>query len=94
MNATAITLANLETLADGLPLDMRAEIAAALAAGTETAIEYDRTGEYNAQPIHHVYFPNAGRGGVCGGGNTDWTDCDSMEDLADRWANYEERWAN
>ncbi len=86
MTTQVLTAANLEI---GLPIDMGQEVSAALLSGREEAIEYVRNGG-----THYVYFPSAGRGGVCQGGNTDWTDCDGINDLADRWANYESRWSN
>jgi hypothetical protein len=93
--STTITLGNLDLMmADRLPTDMAKEIMDALQSGQETSIEYQCTSGDNQQPTHYVYFPNAMRGGVCGGGSTEWTDCDGLEDLQDRWESYAERWTN
>ena len=84
----------LDSLPHGIPSDMRDEIADALQSGSEAAVEYHREAEYNSEATHWVYFANAGRGGRCAGGDTDWTDCSGLDDLADRWENYADRWCN
>lgn len=89
-----ITGDNFREVADRLPLDMRTEVDEALMFNYESLVEYRRTWDHNDQPTHYAFFPNLLRGGVCDGGNTDWTDCTSMEDLVDRWENYQERWSN
>ncbi len=82
------------TLAVSLPCDIAAEACKCLTDGSETAIEYRVDVEPNGQSTHYVYFPNAGRGGVCDGADSQWTDCSSMDDLIDRYANFEDRWSN
>lgn len=79
---------------DGLPTDMAEAFRCALAAGETLAAEYRCEGEYNSQSTHYLYLPGAGRGGVCTGGETEWTDCNGMDDLADRWENYDDCWCN
>lgn len=69
--------------------DMRDETIDALRSGAETAVEYRVDGD-----LHLLYFPAACRGAACTNGNSQWTDCDGLDDLADRYANYEERWSN
>lgn len=97
MNATE-TILTLDNLPDdqpyALPCDMASEITEALRSGRETHIDYRREWEYSQEATHFIYFPTAGRGGACEGGNTDWTDCDGLDDLAERWANYDEQWSN
>lgn len=76
--------------------DMRSEAMDALRDGSETAIQYE-VREDRDDPnatLHLLYLPNAGRGAACTNGDSRWTDCDGIDDLADRWANYEERWSN
>lgn len=75
-------------------MSLRDEAERALESGREKAVEYRRDAEYNSQATEYLYLPNAGRGGVNNGGDSDWTDCTSMDDLADRWENYEDRWVN
>ncbi len=86
-------LLNADCNLDGLPSDMQRETQRAIASGDETAVEYANL-PAGFGCTHYVYFPSAGRGGVCNGGNTEWTDCDGLNDLADRWENYDERWCN
>ncbi len=93
MTATTITAANLEDSEGGMYEDIWREIDAALQQGSEDHVEYERI-PTSSTVIERVFFPRSGRGGVCEGGNTEWTDCTSLEDLADRWANYDDRWAN
>lgn len=64
-----------------LPLDMQREIAK----NPEHEFTYRRVCKSGAV-THYIFFPEVNRGGVCEGGNTEWTDCDSLDDLADRWA--------
>lgn len=91
---TILTTGNInnEQNTGGLPTDILAAARESLAAGWETAIECRRTGGYNEQPMHFAYFPEAGRGAVSGGGNADWTACHSLDNLMDRWVNYDQRW--
>lgn len=74
-------------------IDMRQEIAEAFGVGRENAIEYRRING-SGNTVEYVYFPQCGRGGVCEGGNTEWTDCTDLDDLADRWENYDDLWIN
>jgi hypothetical protein len=74
---------------ESLPIDMRDAVVDALESGRESVIDY-----YRDESTHYVYFPRSMRGGVCQGGQTDWTDCTSMDDLIDRWSNYDDRWSN
>lgn len=88
-----ITLDNLDAV-ECLPPDMGKEAYNALTAGREKSVLYCAEFDQNKEKTHYLWLPNAGRGGVCCGGNTEWTDCDSLEDLANRWDNYEEGWSN
>jgi len=82
-----------------LPTDLGKEIVKLLSDGTETRIEYRREVETvreceDGLDLHYAYFPASGRGAVCTNAGSDWTDADSMDDLVDRWENFEERWSN
>lgn len=44
-----------------------------------------------------VYIPSIGRGAVCEGGNSEWSDADSAEDLLARYQSMgtdDDRWSN
>ncbi len=73
-----------------LPCDMAREVIENLTTGREMAIEYRRDAEFNAQATHYLYFPNAGRGAVCDGADSQWTDCSSMDDLLDLTSSYDD----
>lgn len=65
-------------------LDMRDEIASALAEGKP--VEYGHgPSPRTAERIVVVYFPDAGRGGICSGADTQWSDAESWRDLIDRY---------
>ena len=76
---------------DGLPCDMKMEIESAIRSGREAEIEYRAMWESNEQKTHLTYFPEAGRGGLCEGGNTNWTDC---SDLKSMLTITDEKWSN
>jgi hypothetical protein len=65
------------------------EIKQAILDGRETAIDLLAL---TAAGREFAFFPNSRRGVVCEGGNCQWTVADSLDDLKDRWSNYEERW--
>jgi hypothetical protein len=71
------------------PFDVRQEAQEAFAGDSEKQIECacDEKAEY-------YYFPRHGRGAVYTGGDSEWTDCDSLLDLQDRWEHYDARWSN
>lgn len=73
----------------GLDADLIEEIRKALRDGGETQVEV-----YKGSPTY-AYFPTLGRGCVDDGGGTshNWSDADSLDDLAERWAEYQARGA-
>ncbi len=96
MTTTTLTAENYDgALGYDMPADMRDEVAEALSSGREVEIEYRRLPmEKGPCAVEMVYFPRARRGGVYAGGMTDWTDCWGLDDLADRWEKYPDRWSN
>lgn len=74
-----------EVIASVTPSYMRQEIEAALLGGDteqETAIYYASWYyEGEAESRHYVLFPNAGRGGVCQGGYTEWCDSTTLDEV-------------
>lgn len=94
MAATRITKEDLLQAREIMPIDMAEEAIDALTSDREKTVLYGVIFDAEGVKTHYVWFPQAGRGGVCEGGNTDWTDCDSLEDLMDRWENWETRWSN
>lgn len=86
--------ATIESL--GLPCDMAREIRGAFGRSDATMAIYSRVPSDPRTHVatHYLYFPACGRGAVCDNGDSQWTDCTSLEDLVDRWANYHERWSN
>lgn len=81
---------NLEDRIDEVfAIDMSDEIKKAVESKSEDLITYQSLEEYSL-----CFFPNAGRGGIVTNGETDWTDCSSVDDLEERWANYDEKWCN
>lgn len=48
-----------------------------------------------SETFHMVWFPGVGRGTVwVDDPNNAWTDCEGLDELADRYNDYENRWAN
>lgn len=94
MIITAADIENIEALIT--PIDMRCETIDAMRSGVETVVQYRTIPNYtdSSEALHLVYFPKSQRGGVCDGGNTQWTDCAGLDDLFDRYVNCEERWSN
>lgn len=88
-----ITKDNIEAC-DLMPSDMRREAKAALESASEIAVYYVESVLPGREKTHYLYFPLAGRGAVCTNGPSEWTDCNSLEDLANRWDNYDEMWSN
>jgi hypothetical protein len=78
--------------------DMRLEALAALAGkGTEREPEIyyaSWVADGDTESTQYCYFPKAGRGAVCAGGNSEWTDCDGLDDLEGRWNDYDNSWSN
>lgn len=70
-------------------VDQRNETYKALATGAETEVYFAVH-----QGRHYLYFPNAERGAVCVGGQSEWTDCRGMDDLEHRYDNFDELWSN
>lgn len=79
----------LESIASITALDIRDEATSALESGDEQFLEHHREND-----VEYVHFPAAGRGAVCAGGDSEWTDCHDMEDLIERWRLYDKRWCN
>ena len=72
------------------PVDMIEEISNAITNEKEDSIVYEnRNGT-----AYYCYFPKSKRGGVCSNELTNWTDCHSLDNLEDRWNNYDEQWRN
>lgn len=86
------------TSADGAEqvtaIDIRAEIETALTDGSESEVLAQRIRYEGGQGGWIVFFPNAGRGAVMTGGDSQWTDCASLDDLLTCYANPDERWSN
>lgn len=73
---TIITPANLEQEVQSIPwCDMRNEVINSLINNSETEILYS---------YGFCLFPNAGRGAVCLGGDSEWFDANSFDELLDR----------
>ena len=89
--AVVLTADNVEAWAEpmGGPLDMIEEIEGYCEDGDNWALFFSVCGD----ELYYCYLSN-GRGGVATNGYTDWTDCESLEDLMDRWDDYDNRWAN
>lgn len=79
---------------DYLPTDMREQIKEDLRSGDVVRVEVRIEGEYNQQATTYCYYPEWGRGAICEGGDSDWTDCDGLDDIARRWADYDNAWCN
>jgi hypothetical protein len=79
--------------------DMRSEALAALA-GKDTEQESEIyyaswvAKDGDSESTQYCYFPNARRGAVCSGGDSEWTDCNSLDDLERRWNDYDNSWSN
>jgi hypothetical protein len=92
------TLSDLDDLLEVSAVDMRQEIERALL-GDETEQEseiYYATWikDGDSESTQYCYFPAAGRGAVCAGGYSEWTDCNGLDDLERRWGDYENSWTN
>ena len=80
------------TDAEQLPPDLRSAAGDDEAAGWQACkLVGDADGPRTA---YFLYLPRQRRGAVCVGGPSEWTDADSLDDLMDRWANYDARWAD
>jgi hypothetical protein len=85
--AIEITTENLAGVIGGVtPNDMRNEIISALT-GTEEDVIYYASWQYEgeAESRHYVLFPQAGRGGVCAGGFTEWTDANTLDEIEQQY---------
>lgn len=79
-------------------IDMRQEVLAALG-GEDTELEPEVyyaswVADGDSESTQYCYFPNAGRGAVSCGGNSEWTDCSGLDDLERRWNDYDNSWSN
>ena len=90
-DVTLLTADNVEDWAESMggPLDMIEEIQEYVKDSGNWAFFFKVGGE----ELHYCYL-SSGRGGVATNGYTDWTDCNNLDDLINRWENYETRWAN
>ena len=82
----AIELIKESSLQDVTPLDMRSEIQLALSGldltSQEPTIYYASYAyEGDAEATHFALFPEAGRGGACSGGYTEWYDATTMDEI-------------
>jgi hypothetical protein len=75
------------------PHDMRKEAIDALQGnGTEQEnVIYYASWHYagKCESTHVILFPNAGRGGACEGGYTDWCDADTLDAVESAYQNGE-----
>jgi len=94
--STTITPANLNEHRYKMPVSLVAEIKRCFEWGREEAVEHcifvDES--QGPEPQHFCYFPRSGRGCAGYASNLEWTDCDGLNDLIDRYENYETRWCN
>ena len=81
MDLTTITADNLHTIT---ALDLNEEATEAVANGQPVEHAQYHNEETDLR-LEVVYFPEAGRAGVCAGGDSEWTDADSAEDAIDRY---------
>lgn len=72
-----------------VPVDMRREIETVLTDENLPWSLYRASLVDFADPVWFLVCPESGRGGVCCGGNTDWMDCDGIDDLIARWQSEE-----
>lgn len=90
-----VTQDNLDSIRS---LSLRREADSALEAGDapeyRLVVDIGDDGYQTGTATEYLYLPDPGRGGVCEGGDPEWTDADDMDDLIDRWANYETHWSN
>jgi hypothetical protein len=71
------------------PCDMAQEIIQSLEhVASESSVLFAR-----CEGTDYCYFPAAGRGAVCTGGLSEWTDCSGMDDLERRWNDYDNSWS-
>ncbi len=70
-----------------VPCDMRREVEDNPGTRYEyyTGQVFNEDGNAYAEGIRVLYLPQEGRAGVCWGGDSRWTDCESAEDAVDRF---------